>query len=128
MLRRRFRLCRAKDFEHLRRLGVIYKHPALSLSLATNHLPHNRYGFIIPKRLGKAVQRNRLKRQLREAIRRLHPRLEVGYDLAFIARQMTMGHTTASLQGIMIELCRRAQILREDFGDEVDSAPINPIL
>lgn len=46
----------------------------------------NRYTVIAGKRCGKAVQRNRLKRLVREALRGYHPHLETGYDIAVICR------------------------------------------
>lgn len=111
MLKRHLRLCRSKDFEQLRQLGISYKHPVLTLSFISNRLTHNRYGFIVPKRFGKAVQRNRVKRQLREATRQLHPHLRMGYDLIFIVKQAALGKSTLYLQNVMTDLCRRAQLL-----------------
>jgi len=48
--------------------------------------PANRYAVIAGKRVGGAVDRNRCKRLVREALRSLHPRLTQGYDIAVIVR------------------------------------------
>ncbi len=56
------------------------------LIVAPNGLEQNRYGFAVGRRVGKAVRRNKVKRWLREAVRRLHPTLEQGYDVVFVAR------------------------------------------
>jgi ribonuclease P protein component len=46
-----------------------------------------RVGFTATKRIGGAVQRNRAKRRLREAVRQVLPALaSPGYDYVFIAR------------------------------------------
>jgi ribonuclease P protein component len=49
--------------------------------------PLVRAGFTATKRIGGAVQRNRAKRRMREAVRRLLPELaHPGFDYVFIAR------------------------------------------
>lgn len=48
--------------------------------------PHNRYGVIAGRKSGGSVQRNRLKRVTREALRALHPTVRPGYDLVVIIR------------------------------------------
>ncbi|MDF3042198.1 MAG: ribonuclease protein component, partial [Thermomicrobiales bacterium] len=48
--------------------------------------PHNRYGVVAGRKSGGSVQRNRLKRVTREALRALHPSLRPGYDLMIIIR------------------------------------------
>jgi ribonuclease P protein component len=45
-----------------------------------------RVGFTVSKRVGKAVARNRVKRRMREAVRRRLPQLRPGQDLVFVAR------------------------------------------
>ncbi|MCX2727639.1 ribonuclease P protein component [Thermomicrobium sp. 4228-Ro] len=86
MIARRLRLRRSRDFERVRRRGRTVADRLLVLSVAPNGLEHNRYGFAVGKRVGKAVRRNKVKRWLREAVRRFHPELEQGYDIVFVAR------------------------------------------
>lgn len=86
MIARRFRLRRPSEFEQIRRRGRSVASRLLVLSVAPNGLAHNRYGFAVGRRVGKAVRRNRVKRWLREIVRQLHPSLRQGFDLVLVAR------------------------------------------
>ena len=110
---RHMRLRREEDFARLRREGRAYHHRLLTLSLAPNGLPHNRYGFITSKRLGKAVARNRVRRLLREVMRELHPQLEAGFDILVIARPPLVGQPLTSIVRILQQLTRQARIVVE---------------
>ncbi len=101
MLPRELRLRRAEDYERLRREGKTFAGRMMVLSVAPNQAGFNRYGFIIGRRFGKAVQRNRARRLMREGVRLLHPRLVSGYDLALIARS---GMQSQSLSSVLPEL------------------------
>jgi ribonuclease P protein component len=85
-MEQRIRLRRHADIERVRRAGRSWLHPLLVLVAHPNGLGLTRIGIAASRRLGKAPARNRAKRLLREAARHLHPRLESGWDLLFIAR------------------------------------------
>jgi ribonuclease P protein component len=84
-----------------------------------NSLEHdqNRYGVIAGKRCGKAVQRNRLKRLVREALRGYHPYLETGYDIVVICRgTVEEMPTLAKAQESLRTIFTRANLLRDPEG------------
>jgi len=110
-MQRRYRLRHTTDFQRLRQEGFVQRHPFLVFSYALNQVGHNRYGFIVAKRLGHAVTRNRTRRILREAVRLLHPQLKQGYDIVLIARPAVVGQPFRKVQRIVYELSRRAELL-----------------
>lgn len=114
-MQRRLRLRHARDFQRLRQQGQVKRHPTMVFSYAPNDLSHNRYGFITPKRLGNAVKRNRIRRQVREAVRLLHPRLTQGYDIVLIVRLPLMGQPFHKIQRIVSELCDRAGLVLKEL-------------
>ena len=76
-----------------------------------NGLDLSRYGLSVGKRVGKAVQRNRVKRLLREILRVLP--LKPGWDIIFIARVPASTVDFSSLQKKVIELLHQAQLIAE---------------
>jgi ribonuclease P protein component len=74
---------------------------------------HNRYGTITSKSLGKAVQRNRVRRLLREAVRVCTPIVREGYDILLIARPALVGKPFGEVTATLELLYRQAGLVRE---------------
>jgi ribonuclease P protein component len=88
MVNRDLRLHEDRDIKLARREGKAYADGALVARIRSNlsDPPVNRYTVIASKKQGKAHERNRCKRLVREAMRRLDPYLTRGYDIAVILR------------------------------------------
>lgn len=113
-MQRHLRLRRNEDFQRLRQAGRSVAHALLVISVAPNTLPHNRYGIITSRRLGSAVERNRAKRRIREAIRHWHPQTRQGYDVVFIARRGALDRPYAELLNATQWLFRRTSLMDND--------------
>ena len=74
-----------------------------------NDLPQVRYGFIVSKRVGKAVVRNRVKRRLREIVRHLD--LKAGTDIILSARPQAAQAEYAALNTAVLDLLAQAGLL-----------------
>jgi ribonuclease P protein component len=79
-----------------------------------NELPHSRFGFSVSRRIGSAVQRNRVKRRLREVIRLMQPHIQPGWDMVFIARSPITQADYHEIEAACARLLQRAQLLTED--------------
>ena len=75
--------------------------PALVCYAMKNRLGVTRYGITTGKKIGKAVQRNRARRVIREAYRSLLPEIGAGWDLVFVARTRTVFSKTPAVEQAM---------------------------
>ena len=84
-MQRRFRLTGDKQFSRIRGEGESAANRFLVIRFLSNGLDRSRIGFLVSRRIGNAVVRNKVKRRLREAVR-LAP-VKPGWDAVFIARK-----------------------------------------
>ena len=66
-----------------------------------------RFGVTVTRKVGNAVQRNRIKRLVREAWRRERARLPDGLEMVFVARKSATQMTYTQLRRQFDELVRR---------------------
>lgn len=82
------RITRAREIRALLRRGSRKKTPSLDVFFLSSPVSHARWGMIVPKHRHKIVERNRVKRRLREIGRTcVLPRLrEEGIELDVLVR------------------------------------------
>lgn len=88
MIQRELRLRAGHEIREARGKGKAYAAGPIVARVHPNgsEPPVNRYAVIAGKKIGKAHERNRCKRLIREATRLLDPKLARGYDVVFIVR------------------------------------------
>ena len=75
-----------------------------------------RIGFSVSKKYGKAVQRNRIKRQLRHAAAEQKDTFSPGYDYVFVVRRAAAGQSYPQLMGQMARLLKELSSPRGNQG------------
>lgn len=108
----RFRLSGDKRFSQIHREGRSAANNLLVVRVLPNGLSHSRFGFMVSKRLGNAVIRNKVKRRLREVVR--NTELRAGWDAVFIARRGAERAEYDQLRRSAQNLLRRTQLISND--------------
>lgn len=115
-MKRRFRLTESTDFKRVRRMGNSYAHPLIVLIALPNEKERTRFAVVAGRSVGKAVQRNRAKRLLREALRPLLPSIIPGWDVILISRQPMATATFHDIQYALQTLLDRAKLRAPHVG------------
>ena len=115
-MRRDLRLRTTADFQRVRRVGRTVANPLLVLNYAPSPTGESRFGFIVAKKVGGAVVRNRTRRRLRERLRHYHEaaRLRRGVDLVVVARHDAGQASAAALATALDELLHGARLLQAE--------------
>jgi len=109
-MKRKYRLRRNADFQRVRHGGQSNASPLLVLAFLRNNLDHSRFGFVVSKKLGKAVRRNKIKRRIREAVRLRLAHIEPGFDFVFIARKQAGSADFWEISAAVESLVKRANL------------------
>jgi ribonuclease P protein component len=106
------RLTRAAEFERVKSEGFL-QHGKI-LMLAVLHVEYTgpfRAGFVTSRRLGSAVVRNRVRRRLRELVRRHQQEVRASFWIVVIAKSEAARASYHALEDEWLRLAKRASIL-----------------
>jgi ribonuclease P protein component len=107
-MERQIRLRRTSDVRRVYDEGRSWAHTLLVLVARPNNLDFSRVGVTASRHVGNAVARNRAKRLLREAARRLYPQFGAGWDVMLIARASVLKVREPQVEKALESLLRRA--------------------
>ena len=106
------RLTRSSEFMQVKQNGKVERGGLLILGvLAAGGDGGMRVGFVTSKRVGGAVVRNRVRRRLREIVRRHQHAVSGGVWMVLIARPAAARASSSALEDEWLRLAKRALIL-----------------
>ena len=104
-------LRRRTDFTAVVRGGTLRSSRLLVLRALATDAPVTRIGLATPATIGGAVQRNRVRRRLRELVRARYGEMGAGWDLLVIARPEAATADFGDLREALGALLRQAGVL-----------------
>lgn len=111
MLPRANRLNKQKDFDGVFGRGKTKQDNFLVLRFAPNSLGSSRFGLVVSaKAAKKAVDRNRLRRQMSEIIRLNWKNIKPGFDLVLVAKAKILGAEYGQLKDSLLGLLKSSNL------------------
>lgn len=111
-IRRAWRLKSEADVQRVWQQGGTWTHPLIILRARANGLEQTRVAFVVSKKVGNAVQRNRVKRLMREAVRGMFSKIAAGYDIVLVGRPPLVSAALDQVTAGLRALLTRAGLLR----------------
>lgn len=83
-----FTLRKKSDFERVAKTGQPFFVAEFGFKIAKNNVFNNRYGIVISLLTDKkAVNRNKIRRQIKNIVQKNDKQIKKGYDLMFLTRE-----------------------------------------
>lgn len=101
------------EFRRLYDKGKSFATPVLVVYYRKTNRSYNQIGFTVGTKIGSAVCRNRVRRQLREIYRLNEDRLAKGLDMVVVARVKSRYVSYAELNKTYLFACSRLGILSD---------------
>lgn len=112
MLKTQNRLKKRKEFAYIYRKGErVYSNHLTLIKIFSKFLAP-KIGFSVSNKIGKAVVRNKIKRQLREIVRPLVPQIK-NCNLIFVAKENITETTFSELQNEVTRVLKKGKIINE---------------
>ena len=104
MLPYKNRLIKRTDFEKVYKYGRLFYFENIAIKIIKNGIDESRIGFSVGIKFSKkAVERNRIKRQLREIFRKILEKIEKDADIVVMVKKIEKGKNDQKNLAISIE-------------------------
>ena len=111
-MKKAYRIKKTTDFDKIIRKKQSFANRQFVMYYQKNNLEHMRLGISVSKKLGKAHERNRLKRYVRESFKNKKEDLN-NYDIIVIVRPMAVNITFEEFGKSINHILKKAKLYKE---------------
>lgn len=113
MLKKTYRISKAKDFQRIKASGKSFFSGHIGLRCARVNSNCARFGFIVSTKVSKkAIVRNRIRRQLSEIVRENIDQIKPGTDCIIMVRSGIKDYDFVEIKRRMEDIFNKANILK----------------
>lgn len=109
---KKYRLRKNMEFKKVYNDGKKYWNRNFILYIRKNNLDYTKVGFTVTKKNGNSVERNKIRRRMKEAYRHNSNSVKNGYDLVFIPKRGIINIPYKELENSMTHIMRIAKSLK----------------
>jgi len=110
-MKKEYRVKKSQDFDNIIRKKQSFANRQFVIYYQENKLDHMRLGISVSKKLGKAHERNRLKRYVRESFKTRKDFLK-NYDIIIIVRPGAKGLSFLEFGSSIDQVLKRSKLYR----------------
>ena len=114
MLKKINRLKKRYQFNYVYKSGEHYSSEHIVLYVASSKTKSIKVGFAVTKKVGHAVVRNKIRRRLREIVKKQLPNLKQNYNIIVVARDNVTGASFDKLTFEFNKLLSKANLFHEE--------------
>ena len=104
MLAIKYRLTKQKDFDNVWQTGRSSFNECLGIKASKNKLANSRFGFVVSTKISKkAVDRNKIKRRLRNIIKENIEHIKPGYDVVIITQKAIINKEYKEIKDLVVK-------------------------
>ena len=114
MLKRINRLKKRYQFNYVYKSGEHYSGEHIVLYVASSKTKNIKVGLAVTKKVGHAVVRNKVRRRLREIIKKQVPNLKQNNNIIIVARDNINEASFEKLSNEFFKLIKKANLINEE--------------
>lgn len=115
MIKYENRLKKNKQFQYIYRHGTGAKYGTIAIVFIKTKVKPYKVGFSVSNKIGKSVQRNRVKRQMREAFSQIAMQVDRRFNYVFVAREGICDKDFHQIKADMLGAVKLAGLLNENI-------------
>lgn len=114
MLAKKHRLTGRSVLEEVKKEGSLYQADSFGILVRKGvEIRPSRFAFIVSTKISKtAVDRNKVKRRLREAVKQNIEKIVKGYDVVFLAKKMTLERSIKEIAGEVEKVFKESGLIK----------------